>query len=200
MVWRESLRAGLFISCMGTRQSPNDENGGWLASVALPGKITMAKSIPDSDQKHLSTRIPRMTRQNLRPFATIRGLEFGILWDIERGQGMGDRRVTLRLDFDDRLMFQFRSSAITSDAGLLAHHELNNALGLTDACVNTLAASRTGKKRPPSLGRRAPSVDIRTARQLRGCERRQETVPGSSEAPGRWRPSDHPSLPPRPVR
>ena len=51
----------------------------------------------------------------------------------------------LKLDFDRRLLLQFRGSSITSDAGLLDYRELDDTLRLTDTEADTLADVRTGK-------------------------------------------------------
>src|SRR6516165_4605883 len=60
--------------------------------------------------------------------------------------GLADRGA-LRLDFDRRLMLQFRGSVITSDGGLLAYRELDDALTLTASGGERLAEARTGRNR-----------------------------------------------------
>jgi hypothetical protein len=81
----------------------------------------------------------------------------------------------LRLDFDRRLMLQFRGSVITSDAGLLAYRELDDALNLTDTGADTLADARTGKNgrhrlagllRQSVFGRLAGYEDVNDAERL----------------------------------
>ena len=59
---------------------------------------------------------------------------------------MGDGENTpLKLNFDPKVRLEFRGATITSDAGLLACRELDDALGLTDSAADFLKERRTGK-------------------------------------------------------
>jgi hypothetical protein len=82
----------------------------------------------------------------------------------------------LRPDFDRRIMVQFRGSVVTSDAGLLAYRELDDALGLSSSAGDRLADARTGKNgrhalvgmlRQSVFGRLAGYEDVNDAVRLR---------------------------------
>jgi hypothetical protein len=102
-----------------------------------------------------------------------------ILSWIEQGshgepEGEADRGA-LRLDFDRRLMLQFRGSVITSDAGLLPYRESHDAVGLTDTGAEVLADERSGRNnrhllvgllRQSVFGRLAGYEDVNDADRL----------------------------------
>ena len=82
----------------------------------------------------------------------------------------------LRLDFDRRVKLEFHGSRITSDAGLLACRELDDALGLSAMAGDMLADTRTGKNsrhalvgllRQAVFGRLASYEDVNDAERLR---------------------------------
>ena len=55
----------------------------------------------------------------------------------------------LRVGFDSRLKLSFCGSKVTSDAGLLAYRELDEALGLTEIGADVLTDSRLGTNKQP---------------------------------------------------
>jgi len=80
-----------------------------------------------------------------------------------------------RLDFDRRLKLEFHGANVTSDAGLLAYRELNDALGLTALAGALLSDGRRGKNtrhvlagllRQSVFGRLAGYEDVNDADRL----------------------------------
>src|SRR5215470_17380178 len=81
----------------------------------------------------------------------------------------------LRVAFDRRLKLEFHGATVTSDAGLLAFRELDDALGLTALAADTLHDPRTGKNgrhtllaqfRQAVFGRLAGYADVNDADRL----------------------------------
>jgi len=71
---------------------------------------------------------------------------------IKRENRMGEaRKDALQLDFDRRLKLEFHGTKVTSDAGLLAYRELDEALGLTTMTHSELCDNRTGKNTQNSI-------------------------------------------------
>src|ERR671939_2061540 len=70
----------------------------------------------------------------------------------------------LRVVFDRRLKLEFHGSRVTSDAGLLAFRDLDEALGLTELAGGALSECRRGKNTRHLLtGLLRPSVFGRLA-------------------------------------
>jgi hypothetical protein len=83
----------------------------------------------------------------------------------------------LRPVFDRRIKLEFHGAGITSDGGLLAYRELDNALGLTDIAVSNLLDGRRGRNtrhklgglfRQSVFGRLAGYEDVNDAERLAG--------------------------------
>ncbi len=65
---------------------------------------------------------------------------------------MGERsKDALRLDFDRKLKVEFHGTKVTSDAGLLAYREIDDAFGLTVMATCKLTDNRTGRNTQHSI-------------------------------------------------
>ncbi len=87
---------------------------------------------------------------------------------------------SLRVDFDRRLKLEFHGSRITSDAGLLAYRELDDALGLSDLAGAALSECRRGTNTRHMLtGLLRQSVFGRLAGYPAGWWRRSSGTPAN---------------------
>src|SRR4051795_9106948 len=105
----------------------------------------------------------------------------------------------LRPQFDRRLRLEFHGANVTSDAGLLAYRELDDALQLSDSSADELHDTRTGRNtrhglaallRQSLFSRLAGYEDRNDARRLRvdpamravvGGRARDKTAASTSE-------------------
>jgi hypothetical protein len=87
----------------------------------------------------------------------------------------GETKEPLRVAFDRRIKLAFHGAKITSDGGLLAYRELDDALGLTATAASTLSEGRRGKNirhrllgllRQAVYGRLAGYEDVNDAERL----------------------------------
>jgi hypothetical protein len=87
----------------------------------------------------------------------------------------GETKEPLRVAFDRRLKLEFHGAKITSDGGLLAYRELDDALDLTATAASTLGEGRRGKNirhrllgllRQAVYGRLAGYEDVNDAERL----------------------------------
>lgn len=104
---------------------------------------------------------------------------------------MGDRRKqALRVQFDGKLRLEFHGAKVTSDAGLLAFRELDEAFRLTEMGSTLLSDSRRGKNTQHSVlamlrqaiyGRLAGYEDVNDADRLRADPAMRRVIGGRAQ-------------------
>jgi len=77
------------------------------------------------------------------------------------------RKDALRLNFDRKLKLEFYGTKVTSDAGLPACRELDEALGPTSAIDSELRDNRTPKEQAVQHCSIAQAVDLQQIGRLR---------------------------------
>ena len=118
---------------------------------------------------------------------------------------MGDCQTEpLRPQFDRRLRLEFHGANVTSDAGLLAYRELDDALHLTETATDNLQDTRTGRNtrhglaalvRQSLFSRLAGYEDFNEAQRLR-VDPAMRTVMGGRGHRSSGKPRLHPRLEP----
>src|SRR3954452_20995763 len=109
----------------------------------------------------------------------------------------GEANKALRVAFDRRLKLEFHGARITSDGGLLAYRELDDALGLTAMGLSALAEGRRGTNirhrllgllRQAVYGRLAGYEDVNDAERL-ARDPAMRAIVGREGLAGRQRPA-----------
>src|SRR5277367_4206354 len=108
---------------------------------------------------------------------------------------MGDsQHDPLRVDFDRAIKLEFHGSTVTSDAGLLAYRELDDALQLTTSAATSLHDSRRGQDTQHNLeallrqsiySRLAGYEDVNDAERLCVDPAMRHVVGGRATRPGK---------------
>ncbi len=94
------------------------------------------------------------------------------------------KNVALRVSFDRRVKLEFHGSQVTSDAGLLAYRDLEEALSLTRAQVHSISP-RTAAEVEHS-GPRFQTQRRAESGELFGCDRVVDAVSAFRDVEYSW--------------